>query len=218
MVRLFRGTLLLMAVFAMAIVGMCLIGRRDPRPTLMYLFTNPDGSFCQQPCLFGARPGRMTAPQMVAVMRTHPITRTMAPFPNAIAYGGFEGQGMVIFVGTIGGGVRLGISNAPDRPSELPLVSDWLFQDGPISLDGVITAFGLPDAGLISSSDSVPTIGAIYAGQRTQFIFKCVPADRISPDALLTEIDIWPDNFPLTFAGSAAWMGYGPVDRYPTRP
>src|SRR5215475_5258600 len=41
------------------------------------LFTNPDGTSCQIPCLFGVRPDAMTVDQALTVLAAHPLTRQM---------------------------------------------------------------------------------------------------------------------------------------------
>ncbi len=39
------------------------------------LFTNPDGTACRQPCLFGVRPGETTYAEALVLLRVHPFTR-----------------------------------------------------------------------------------------------------------------------------------------------
>jgi hypothetical protein len=47
-----------------------------PAP-LMLLFTNPDGSACKMPCLFGIRPDEMHVGEALDMLRTHPLTRNL---------------------------------------------------------------------------------------------------------------------------------------------
>src|SRR5262249_44610444 len=51
------------------------IGATQPDSTFALLFTNPDGSPCSQPCLFGIRPGVTTYDEAVRLLKAHPLTR-----------------------------------------------------------------------------------------------------------------------------------------------
>lgn len=42
--------------------------------TASLLFTNPDGSPCRLPCLFGIQPGETSAEQAIQILKTHPLT------------------------------------------------------------------------------------------------------------------------------------------------
>jgi hypothetical protein len=44
---------------------------------LTMLFTNPDGSACHMPCLFGIRPGETTMGRALDMVHVHPLTRNM---------------------------------------------------------------------------------------------------------------------------------------------
>ena len=66
----------LIAVLSGAILAIHLIGGLFPNP-IAVLFTNPDGSPCQKPCLFGVRPGKMTLDEALKVLDQHPLTQAM---------------------------------------------------------------------------------------------------------------------------------------------
>ncbi|MCC7448333.1 MAG: hypothetical protein IT324_13010 [Anaerolineae bacterium] len=72
MPRLIRLAMLLIAACTALIVVTHLIGRSQPNP-LAVLFTNPDGTPCDQPCLLGVRPGETTLDEGVALVRQHPF-------------------------------------------------------------------------------------------------------------------------------------------------
>lgn len=72
MSRLIRLTLLLIVTCAAAIFTTHLIGGTRPNP-LAILFTNPDGTPCQRPCLLGVGPGETKYEDAVALLRTHPF-------------------------------------------------------------------------------------------------------------------------------------------------
>jgi hypothetical protein len=76
MMRLLRLSLLLVGGFALLITSIRLLGSLQPNPVAA-LFTNPDGSSCPLPCLFGANPDEMTVDQALDVLRAHPLLRNM---------------------------------------------------------------------------------------------------------------------------------------------
>src|SRR5258708_6356870 len=45
--------------------------------TIALLFTNPNGSSCKMPCLFGVRPDDMTTDQALQILMAHPLTSNM---------------------------------------------------------------------------------------------------------------------------------------------
>jgi hypothetical protein len=78
MIRLLARTSALMLTFTATILIARLAGSTHPKPALFsVLFTNPDGSPCEMPCMFGVRPGKMTVDEAVARLQQHPFTRGM---------------------------------------------------------------------------------------------------------------------------------------------
>src|SRR5436190_24167966 len=67
---------MLIVVLSGAILAIHLIGGLYPNP-IAVLFTNPDGSPCQMPCLFGVRPGKMTLDEGLRILDQHPQTHRM---------------------------------------------------------------------------------------------------------------------------------------------
>jgi len=74
--RLIRFCNALIVVFAVAMLAIHLIGGLFPNP-IAVLFTNPDGSPCQMPCLFGVRPGVTTVDEALQLLDKHALTRGM---------------------------------------------------------------------------------------------------------------------------------------------
>src|SRR5437763_3228894 len=84
--RLIRLYLTLIVVLSGAIVAIHLIGGLYPNP-IAVLFTNPDGSPCQMPGLFGARPRVATLQDAFRLLDKHPLTHGMDNGTNkAIAF------------------------------------------------------------------------------------------------------------------------------------
>src|SRR5690349_11671995 len=59
-----------------SIVTACLIGSVQTSPPVAAIFTNPDGSACELPCLFGVNAHQ--ARQAVALLVQHPLTRDLS--------------------------------------------------------------------------------------------------------------------------------------------
>src|SRR5579864_3430262 len=71
--RLAVGLLLSLTV----LIGLVrLIGGTQSVPLAM-LFTQPDGTPCQRPCLFGVQPGQTSYKQAVELLRNHPFTQAL---------------------------------------------------------------------------------------------------------------------------------------------
>jgi hypothetical protein len=74
--RLLRLSFLLVGSFAALITAIRVLGGAQPN-ILATLFTNPDGSPCPMPCLFGANPNEMTVDQALKVLTAHPLLKNM---------------------------------------------------------------------------------------------------------------------------------------------
>ncbi len=125
MKRLCKYTFLLICALAtISLTARAIGGRHSDWPAL--LFTNPNGSPCQRPCLFGIRPGYTTFEESEALLNAHPITHTRnkpgAPYRISRA-----GDGIVI--------AQIDISYVT------PLDSQWL----PVfSLGEIVKSIGEP--------------------------------------------------------------------------
>src|SRR5258708_39728876 len=74
--RFIRIALALTIIFSGTILTSRFVGASQANP-IAVLFTNPDGSPCQMPCLFGVRPGEMTVEEGLEVLDKHPLTHGM---------------------------------------------------------------------------------------------------------------------------------------------
>lgn len=89
--RLVCLTLVSVAVLCTVLIAIYLIGGLFPNPVAL-LFTNPDGSACQMPCLFGVRPGEMSVTESIRILNRHVLSQ-----PMSISYG----NNKVIFVSKV---------------------------------------------------------------------------------------------------------------------
>src|SRR5215467_16109656 len=95
------------------------------RGSFMLLFTNPDGSPCQRPCLLGIRPGDMTFDATVALLKVHPVTRDLQFQAINYRMNLFNGRGLTVTILKTPGGkvASIGVQFFPSRffPSDSPV-------------------------------------------------------------------------------------------------
>jgi hypothetical protein len=75
-----RLCLTLIICFTVGLAAIRSIGAAQANP-IAILFTNPDGSPCHMPCLFGVRPGDTTIGEAIRALRVHPLTHDMVLLP-----------------------------------------------------------------------------------------------------------------------------------------
>jgi len=93
----------LFVVLCVVIGGVQLIGRTQragPDTSVETLFTNPDGTPCQRPCLFGVRPGETSYQTAIKLLQQHPFTSHFKPDIDKpdIEWGVFSGYGMSVIL------------------------------------------------------------------------------------------------------------------------
>src|SRR5215813_5145145 len=149
MLRLIRVTLLIAVICAAATVTTRLIGGLWSSP-LEVLFTDPDGSPCERPCMFGLRPGKTKFRPLPFLLR-HPLL-------EGFLYGSEK-----VLIGPVGKAITISIDFYPGsnsivrsislegyhttgspNPNIIILISSIL--PGPASLGDVVSLFGPPDA------------------------------------------------------------------------
>jgi hypothetical protein len=74
MPRLFRLAASVMFMAIILLLTARLIGGAQPTSVLVSVMSDPDGVVCDQPCLFGIRPGETSGDQAVLMLRAHPLT------------------------------------------------------------------------------------------------------------------------------------------------
>ncbi len=132
----------LVLAFIGAVCGMRLLGGARPSP-LSALFTNPDGTPCSHPCLFGIRPGISDQAEAAALLAAHPLMRTFKRDERSVET---EYLGTGVRVSLVGREHELAsiyiafdrqLQNRSGGPSVLPPL------DG-ITLGQIVSAFGPP--------------------------------------------------------------------------
>ena len=92
--KIFRVMLSMIAAVTVAIVGARLVGGvGQPLGFFASMFlTNPDGSLCAQPCLFGIRPSVTSYADIPRIINMHPVAHYMAQ-PMVQTRSGWPGNG-----------------------------------------------------------------------------------------------------------------------------
>ena len=76
MARFFKHGLTLCLFLTAVTGGVMLTARREPLSDFARLFmTNPNGSLCRPPCLFGIQPDETSYQSSVAIMKAHPVSK-----------------------------------------------------------------------------------------------------------------------------------------------
>ncbi|MCC7448334.1 MAG: hypothetical protein IT324_13015 [Anaerolineae bacterium] len=217
MFRLIRLTILLVITCGTAIFAARLVGRTRPVP-LAILFTNPNGTPCPRPCLFGVQPGATSFSDAVAMVRAHPFTRALGRdeiSDQGQSYVSFNGPSMNIDVSS-GSDDRVGSINIHINIAALRLAPEPLLRD--VSLGEFVALFGVPHGVEAQSGATI----SFYSGDSMIVIspnILLVGESRISAESPLGSImlevpDAFAQELTFTRAGLRPWRGFSNVRRY----
>src|SRR5438876_6825135 len=97
MFPLVRRIVMLTILFTWTILSSRLVGSAQPLP-FSALFTYPDGSPCESPCIFGVRPGYTTHKDAIALLQSHPLARHLRQTAFESVADNFSGEDITISV------------------------------------------------------------------------------------------------------------------------
>jgi hypothetical protein len=186
------------------------ISRITATPGLLsLLLTNPDGSSCQLPCMFGARPGVMTPDQMLRVLRRHPVTRDFSQRTSADGSTVWlDGEAIRLtldYTGTwIALSVKIGVRHAPQ-------------------LGDTIAAFGQPDFVSILKNVKNKYFAVHYVALKFKFEYETSWRSRTVPGFELLSIILNADIPDIAMRQAyfrselfTPWRGFTWMKRYTT--
>ncbi len=192
-------TTALVLLFAVLITALCVIGTTRMNPVTVF-FTNPDGSPCKMPCLFGVRPGEMTANEAIKMLRTHPFTRKLD------IEGNIDAQNP-----TVNGDVVLDVDPKNSYRYTIAITTAVLQRAKiPFRTGDVISLLGnpqsvIPPNGLIA--------GVMYYNQKLAFYKFTNLCNRFPVNADLDTI--WFDSSSTpAYENPDQWRGFTPSQRY----
>src|SRR5260221_9359246 len=145
MQRFFGLLLIPFLVTTVSVYATRMIGGLHPSSAAV-LFTNPDGSPCKLPCLFGIRPGETTVEEALRLLKTHPLTHSFAITSKSplTLEGPVPGSSNVVFSVTPGGLVDVVILSANVLP-RAPGTPPPAFLPETASIGDFLSIFGTPE-------------------------------------------------------------------------
>jgi hypothetical protein len=215
MYRLCTGLIVILAalVFAARVAG-----RTQPLPTLP-LITNPDGSPCKLPCLFGIRPGETTTGEAVRILARHPLTRNLFFDADQMVFSGTDAAVFIDWRGSVVTAVGLTLIGPGFNQYASPQ-RDLVAACSLASLGNVVNIVGEPDTiGTTGSSgffytNYVSASMSFRHSARTNRGYRQIdPTGRFASVMVFAPTDdaqlyIW--NFP-------SWRGFASLERYRPR-
>jgi hypothetical protein len=210
MIRLLRLTLLLCCLWSPLIVIAQRIGATQPTsPFFAEVFTNPDGSPCEQPCMFGVRPGLMSEDEALAILKTHPLTSELGANTRSHLY--LEGP---TFSVQLGDNVNYMALTFRDLPANRHLETSTSRLTRPLWGD-VINYFGLPDSAQTTSYQFPPDVYGFYYRSGIVTRFHSISRNHAGPGSRLVVISISQRDATLIDQKfGIPWQGFANLDRY----
>jgi hypothetical protein len=211
MTRLAYFTLLLVIFLAVTIAVARLVGSSQSS-SLVLLFTNPNGTPCQYPCLLGIRPGETAFDDAIALLQLHPFARKLLPDEyNNQDYSSFSDGALTVWVirGTNGHVGTIGIAVLTHK-AKLGLQT-YLGATSRASIGELMGLVGVPTSIVFQGS------GIDYIYEKSKIIAGTITYDEqlhVIEDDLLTYISIKDDNHFSKYLynfrqAKVPWHGFG---------
>ncbi len=222
MLRLCLRTLILIIVLSAAIFTARLIGKAQPAPSLFsVIFTNPDGSPCEMPCMFGVRPGKMTSDEAFVILQKHPFVQNVADKKvKELIYGEFKGYIFELPNFSI---EISPVSHIDNTVGSIGLTFDISSERDKQTFGDVIATFGPPDVSddrspmrciKCSGLGSIPFMEALYFKGISLSIGYTNTGYILPNDPVLYISAYNPVSVDYNHRGK--WRGFGSIEHYPT--
>jgi hypothetical protein len=199
MANFWHLTRTLILTSAIVFGGVQLSAKMQPSHLAM-LFTNPDGTPCKRPCLFGIRPGETPYEPAIRLLQTHPLTRS---FESDTDRGVFSGQGISIIV-------FLSDSNLVSRIDLIRTSDSADVSWG--TLGEVVAVLGPPQLVGVDAGST----RTYYLADSMMFFHSPGVADRVSVDERFDCLLVYGHRFELPDQFLASWQGFSSFQRYHT--
>ena len=202
---LFRRVLALFAVSTTALLSSCFIGSAQPLP-FSALFTYPDGSLCESPCLLGVRPGHTSHEDAIALLRSHPLTRHMRQTTDQSGVDYFGGESITISVAPDVSWITFHDYRPTFHVTPTPVIPRGTLSD-------VILLFGAPDSVQLSNG-----LYCYHSSSKLIAQYGRTTAQYVDPNAplleLLISVHITADRDPIR----RPWRGFTVASYYDVSP
>jgi hypothetical protein len=204
MMLLARLTGRMIVVLAAVIVVVRVIGGQATIPFAGW-FNKPDGTPCEQPCLFGLQIGTSTSGEIRDALRLHPLTKTLRTYQN-VDQQSLEASGDNVIIQFYQDRVtqRLGSIFA-----EFSAMSDLSLSDLPLS--AVINVLGPPDTLYLSRDNYFMTL--VYSNAHLEIgCFRDRSRFSFESRCYSVYLDM-NTHFPPSALG-VRWLGFSSMRRY----
>jgi hypothetical protein len=214
MKRLFTLTLGSTLILTIATFAAGRIGEANPI-AFAAIFTKPDGSPCEMPCMFGIRPGEMSSDKAAQIAKSHPLLQGWEILQERSGDLSVSNHFMLLKTDFIFGTTMEVVDfyepyNIYDPADHYPLSP---LDD--ITMAQVIMVLGLPDAVLVEEVTQFS-----YTSYRIVIYFRnddyevSNPRDSLSPTdrfigMTLTEAFVSEEGYPFT-----EWIGFATRSKY----
>jgi hypothetical protein len=192
--RIAQLALVLVAILGVA-VGIVSMPRSRSFP-MLDVFTNPDGTACILPCLFGVRPGETLYKQALKVLSSHPMTRN---FKVDIEHGNLYGLDASVLIYVTATGVVSRIDLVRSAGSRMR----WG------SLGDVIADLSVPEGTRVNTDFTI----SYYQDKRLVFYHRHRMTDSIVPDEPLDHVAVYAASSSNQLR-TVPWQGFGTARRY----
>ncbi len=170
---------------------------RYPTDATQIIFTNPDGTACDRPCLFGVRPGQTSYAEAVTTLHAHPFPRD---FAVDLRQGILRGPAARVILHRVAGQTLSEIDLVRTAPGSQMA---W----GP--LGNVVAWLSVPDWTSLNSDFTV----SYYLTDHLVFHHSHNAVDRIGLDDRLEEVGVFAQLPPVP-PGATSWFGFSTASRY----
>lgn len=198
--RFLAGLSVLCTLCAALIIVGRVVGSAQSGP-LDILFTQPDGSPCERPCLLGIKPGSTTYKQAQILLTQHPATRTLerVPLRDGVSLRGPDLR--VDLTLEIGGGLLFVVVLLPGP-------------DSPCSagMGHLVDAFGPPPVLFLSPSTHKAEL--LYPDEHLYLTISTRDNRRLQPGDHLDALAFFTREKPTGLSNSGRWQGFSSTTRY----
>jgi hypothetical protein len=219
MMRLLGLMLLVMTISASATAAARLIGGMRPSP-LAVLATNPDGTACETPCIFGIRPGETNLERAITLLASHPLTRDFSVmYQKPFTIRGEPYDDILVQVDTNSAGLveMVSLSAGFLKPSADLSTSPFLPQ--PAFFADVLGQYGAPDYVLIRLKGMPPVFTG--GGLMIWFADDPHPSDHFAGTQALRMIQVFrakncasSESASINNHDGRLWLGFTTLQRY----
>jgi hypothetical protein len=211
---LLRLTRFLITIAILAVTASRLIGNAQLPPTIAAIFTNPDGSPCEMPCMFGIRPGATGLGDMLVKLRTHPVVSSLKLIESTSASGSEyqlsdKVQSVVVVLDTSNIVQSIHWRNDGCTLPWSPTVADLLYRLGNPSAI-LVQPYGISTTSYVFSHYRI----AVESIRIDSTCKNYVNNERLNPRDVVIGVFLEGSNYFVRYNVAMPWRGFKPAKFY----